>query len=92
MGLAICSLTEVTLINGKNIVHLALTVSITVITITVRNQPDVSQPLTTFEGHLTICVFSASQVGRQEKHLVTLGAAILAYATGNKCLKGPPFG
>lgn len=32
------------------------------------------------------------QVGRQEKHLAPLAAVILAYARGNKCLKGPPFG
>lgn len=25
-------------------------------------------------------------------HLVTLEAVILTYATGNKCLKSPPFG
>ncbi len=54
MGLAICSLTEVILINGKNIVNLALAVSITVIAMTFRNQSDVSQPLISFEGHLKI--------------------------------------
>lgn len=32
------------------------------------------------------------QVGGQGKHLLTLGAVILAYATGSKCLRGPPFG
>lgn len=52
MGLAICSLTEVILINGKNIVNLALAVNITVITMMVRNQSDVSQSLTPFEGRL----------------------------------------
>lgn len=54
MGLAICSLTEVILINGKNIVNLRLTVSITVITMMVRNQSDVSQSLTSFEDCLKI--------------------------------------
>lgn len=42
MGLAICSLTEVILINGKNIVNLALAANITVIITMVRNQSDVS--------------------------------------------------
>lgn len=54
MGLAICSLTEVILINGKNIVNLSLAVNITVITMMVRNQSDVSQALTSFEGCLKI--------------------------------------
>lgn len=54
MGLAICSLTEVILINGKNIVNLALAVNIAVVTMMVRNQVDVSQSLTSFEGHLKI--------------------------------------
>lgn len=52
MGLAICSLTEVILINSNNIVNLALAVNITVNVIMVRNQSDVSQVLTLFEGHL----------------------------------------
>lgn len=40
MGFAICSLTEVILINGKNIVNLPIAVSITLITMMVRNQSD----------------------------------------------------
>lgn len=76
------------LITGKNIVNLALAVNITMM---VRNQP-----LTSSEGHLKI-VFSSphtppGRVGRQAEHLLTPGAVILAYATGNKCLGGPPFG
>lgn len=40
MGLAICSFTEVILINGKNIVNLSLAVSITVIIMIVKNHND----------------------------------------------------
>lgn len=54
MGSAICSLTEVILINGKNIVNLALAVGIAAITVMVRNQSDVRRALTLFEGHLKI--------------------------------------
>lgn len=47
---------------------------------------------TSFKGHLEILHLTRHQVGGQEMHLVTLEAVILAYAAGNKCLKGPPFG
>lgn len=44
MGLAICSFSEVILINGKNTVNLSLEVNITVIILMVKNhnngQPD----------------------------------------------------
>lgn len=67
MGLAICSLTEVILINGKNIVNLALAVNITVMTMMVRSQSGVKQALTSFEGRLKILHLTHThhQVGRK---------------------------
>lgn len=83
-------LTKVILINGKNSVILALAATITVIKMMGRNHSDVF--LTLLKGHLKIPWLSRHQVGGQEKHLVTLEAIILAYATENKCHTDPPFG
>lgn len=52
MGFAICSRTQVILINGKNIVNLAIAASITLITMMVRNQSDQTVYTTSHESHL----------------------------------------
>ena len=67
MALAICSLTEVILINGKNIGNLVLAIDVAAIATLVGHESDVSRPSDSRfrSGHLKICFSSTSHATMQ---------------------------